>query len=292
VKKPFISGFTIVRNAVRFDYPVKESIKSILPVVDEMIVAVGNSDDETMDLIKNIKSDKIKIVESVWDDSLREGGKVLAVETNKAFDYISDKADWCFYIQADEVLHEKYYPEILHACSHWLEEKSIEGLLFKYLHFYGSYDYIGDSRQWYRNEIRIIRNNKQIRSYRDAQGFRINDRKLIVKPINAFIYHYGWVKDPRHQQEKQKHFHKMWHDDNWVKENVAEADAYDYSVIDSLVKFTGTHPEVMRKRLQRMNWNFHFDASKRKVSLKNKLIALVEKLTGYRLFEYKNYKKI
>jgi hypothetical protein len=284
-----ISGFTIVRNAIKYDYPIVESIKSILPIVDEYVVAVGNSEDETLALIQAINSPKIKIIETIWDDSLREGGRVLADETNKAFDAIATNADWCFYLQGDEVVHEKYHKEIVAACEKYKEQQQVEGLLFKYEHFYGSYNYVGDSRTWYRNEIRIIRNDKTIRSYRDAQGFRRQNNKLNVKPIDAYIHHYGWVKDPRSQQEKQKNFHKMWHDDSWMKENVAEADAYDYSIIDSLKKFEGTHPVVMEERLKRMDWDFTFSLDKKKFKLKDWLLYQVEKITGVRLFEYKNY---
>ena len=100
-----VTGFTFIRNAIRFDYPIVEAITSILPLCDEFIVVVGNSEDSTFDLIKNINSVKIKIINSTWDDSLREGGRVLAAETNKALVAISDDTNWCFYIQGDEVLH-------------------------------------------------------------------------------------------------------------------------------------------------------------------------------------------
>ncbi|MFN6342023.1 MAG: glycosyltransferase family 2 protein [Bacteroidota bacterium] len=291
-QKPFISAFTIVRNAVLYDYPIIESIQSILPIVDEYVVAVGKSDDDTLPLIQQIGSDKLKIIETVWDDSLREGGRVLAVETNKAFAAVSAKSDWCFYLQGDEVVHEKDHQAILDACTTYLPDKRVEGLLFRYLHFYGSYNFTGDTRSWYRNEIRVIRNDKRINSYRDAQGFRIENRKLNVKPIQAHIYHYGWVRDPRKQQAKQKTFHRYWHSDEWMKENVSNADAYDYSTIESLQPFTGTHPAVMNERLQRMNWKFTWDASKRKLGAKKWLLYSIEKLTGIRLFEYRNYRVI
>jgi hypothetical protein len=284
-----IVGFTIVRNAIQYDYPIVESIRSILPIVDEYIVAVGNSADETRALITGIDSPKIHILDTIWDDKLREGGRVLADETNKAFDAIT-AADWCFYLQGDEVVHEKFHSKILEACNQYKDNKAIEGLLFGYEHFYGSYSYTGDSRTWYRNEIRIIRNDKQIRSYRDAQGFRKNGQKLRVKKIAAKIYHYGWVKDPRLQQAKQENFHKLWHDDAWVKQHVAEANEYDYSVIDSLKQFKGTHPEVMKNRLERMNWQFHWNEKQKKFRLNDWLLYIIEKWTGVRLFEYKNYR--
>jgi hypothetical protein len=107
-----ICGFTIIRNAIKYDYPVLESINSILPICDEFIVAVGKSEDDTLQLIQSINSPKIKIIETVWDDSLREGGKVLADETNKAFNAIGPEFDWCFYIQSDEVVHENDHQKI------------------------------------------------------------------------------------------------------------------------------------------------------------------------------------
>ncbi len=287
-----VSGFTIVRNAIKYDYPVKEAILSILPLCDEVIVAVGKSEDNTMELIKSIPSEKIKIIETVWDDTLREGGKVLAVETNKAFDAIPPKSDWAVYIQADEIMHEKYYENIRAAMMKYKDDKQVEGLLFNYTHFYGSYDFVGDSRRWYRKEIRIIKNDKQIRSYKDAQGFRKNNQKLRVKAIDAYIYHYGWVKPPEAQQAKQKTFNKLWHDDEWMKKNVANTDSFDYSQIDSLAHFKGCHPKVMQERINAINWKFDFDPTRKKLSLKNYLLYKIEQFTGWRIGEYKNYIEI
>jgi hypothetical protein len=167
-----VTGFTFIRNAIKYDYPVVEAIKSIMPVCDDFVVAVGKSDDQTLELIRGIDKSKIKIIETVWDDSLREGGQVLADETNKAFKAIDSESDWCFYIQGDEVMHEKYLPIVRGGMEKYLNHKSVDGLLFDYLHFYGSYDYVGEAYRWYRREIRIIRNDKKIYSYRDAQGFR------------------------------------------------------------------------------------------------------------------------
>ena len=292
-KQMKISGFTIVRNAIKFDYPIVEAINSILPLCDEMIVAVGKSEDDTLGLIKSINSPKIKIIETVWDDSLREGGKVLADETNKAFAAISSETDWCFYIQGDEVVHEKYHPQIRSAMQKWLNDKNVEGLLFNYTHFYGSYDFVADSRKWYRKEIRVIKNNKNFSSYKDAQGFRKKDNsKLYVKQVEASVYHYGWVKPPDKQQAKQQSFHKMWHDDEWMKKNVPAVNEFDYSNIDSLVKFEGTHPQVMHERIKKMNWKFNFDPTQKKFPLKARILYSIEKMFGYRIGEYKNYRLI
>jgi glycosyltransferase involved in cell wall biosynthesis len=287
-----ISGFTIVRNAIKYDYPIVEAITSILPLCDEVVVAVGNSEDETLQLIQSIESDKIKIIETVWDDSLREGGRVLAAETNKAFHAISSDSDWAFYIQGDEVIHEKYYPFIRKAMEDWKDNVKVEGLVFNYNHFYGSYDFTGDSRKWYRREVRVIRNDQAIYSFRDAQGFQKKNRPLKVKAANAFVNHYGWVKHPKYQQAKQESFNKLWHDDDWVDKNVEKVDEFDYANVDSLKRYEGSHPKVMQKRIEKMNWEFSFDPTKKKLSTKNRLLHFIEKLTGWRIGEYRNFRMI
>lgn len=285
-----VSGFTFIRNAIRFDYPIREAILSILPVCDEVVVMVGNSDDGTRELIESIGDPRIRIFNSEWDDTLREGGRVLAEETNKAFDHISPDADWAFYIQGDEVFHEHGVEAVQDAMKNYLNDTRVEGLLFNYHHFYGSYDYIGDSRRWYRKEIRIIRNDKYIRSWRDAQGFRKNGKKLNVKPVYAFIHHYGWVKPPKVMQEKQLNFNKLWHSNDWVKENIPNVTEFDYSGIDSLSRFRGVHPAVIRNRIAACNWNFSFDPAKRRRSLKQILLKVIEDFTGRRIGEYRNYR--
>lgn len=287
-----ISGFTIIRNAVKNDYPIAEAINSILPVVDEMIVSVGNSEDETEQLIQSLNSPKIRIVHSVWDPNIREGGRILAIETDKAFAHVSPDSDWAFYIQADEVVHEKYQQAILDGARRYKDDKHVEGLLFNYTHFYGTYDYVGDSRKWYDKEVRIIRNDKAIKSYKDAQGFRKDGRKLNVKPINAWMYHYGWVKDPVQMKQKMYNAGKLWHSDEEMNAFMQKGEFFDFNEFDSIAKFTGTHPAVMNNRLQRKNWDLQLDPSKKKFSFKNKLLYLIEKLTGKRLFTYTNYKII
>ena len=264
-----VSGFTFIRNAIKYDYPIVEAILSILPVCDEFIIAVGNSDDDTLALIQKIDSKKIKIIQTVWDDSLRANGEVLAIETNKAFKAISPDSDWAFYIQGDEIVHEKYLNSIQLTMQRYVFDYEVDGLLFDYKHFYGSYDFIGSSNSWYKKEIRIIRNNQQIYSFKDAQGFRKGaNEKLKVVSTNASIYHYGWVKDPRSMQFKQEDFNKLWHNDEWISKNIEIAEVFEYEKhISQLSLFDGDHPLVMKDRIQRLNWKFDYDISKNKRSI-------------------------
>ena len=289
-----VSGFSFIKNAVKYQYPIAEALQSILPLCDEVIVAVGNSEDTTRELVASVDAQKIRIIDTVWDESLKEGGRVLASETDKAFHAIGEDVDWCIYIQGDEVLHEQYYEEVSQAMHQWKDDKNVDGLLFNYKHFYGSFDYIGTSSHWYRKEIRVIKNNKSIYSYRDAQGFRKgNNEKLSVKQLNAYIYHYGWVREPKVMQAKYNNFGRYWDGDNWGKhiEKTYSGD-FDYSSIDALEKFTGTHPKVMQQRINQMNWRFEFDPSYNRLKIKDKFKNFIEKITGARPFDYKNYKMV
>lgn len=290
-----ITGVTIIKNAVKNDYPIVEAILSILPMVDEMIVSIDKGEDETEQLIKNIVSDKIRIIYSTWDMSLREGGKVYAVETDKAIANVSVDTDWIFYIQADEVVHEKYHDTIIDAAQKYAEDEKVQGLLFKYLHFYATYDYVGDSRKWYNYEVRMIKNGKRITSFKDAQGFRIGNKKIDVVLIGAEVYHYGWVKDPHQMLQKQKHTDRYYlNQDTDVSDAIVNpSDIYDFDKnFDSLRKFTGIHPAVMQQRIKRKNWQIELDISQKKFSLKEKFLFWFEKTTGKRLFDFKNYRRV
>ncbi|MCL2247509.1 MAG: hypothetical protein FWC10_10470 [Lentimicrobiaceae bacterium] len=286
-----VSGFTFIRNALKFDYPIEAAIRSILPLCDEMVVCVGNSEDDTLALIQSLDSQKIKIIHSVWDDRLKKGGEVLATETNKAFAEVAADSDWAFYIQGDEVIHENDYDTIRKALKTYKDDKTVECLVLNYLHFYGNYKYTADSRKWYRREMRIIKNDKTIQSFRDAQGFRRNGKRLNGKLIDASVYHYGWVKNPYLQKQKIYNFNTLYSNE---KENLvlAQTELYDYKNIDSLKLFTGTHPAAIQKRIMAMDWDFEFDMSRKQLTIKEIFSRFVEKHTGKRLFEFRNYSLI
>ncbi|WP_316816902.1 glycosyltransferase family 2 protein [Pedobacter nyackensis] len=287
-----VTGFTFIRNAIANDYPVSEAIRSVLPLCDEFVVALGNSTDDTAELIRSISSDKLRIIDTIWDDSLQKGGQVFAEETNKAIKAISADTDWMIYIQGDECIHEKYHDVIRQEMKDNLNDEQIEGLLLKYTHFYGSYDYYAQSRRWYRREIRVLKNLPGIHSYRDAQGFRINDRKLRVKLIDAYIYHYGWVKAPKALQGKVRNFNQFYQTKDWIEQNLPVQGTFDMRNADRLIRFQGSHPKVIQDRITATNWTFDEDLTKSvpKMNLKRRVLQKIEDLTGVRLFEYRNYK--
>ncbi len=295
--KVFISGFTVVRNAVKFYFPVKESILSILPIVDEFIVALGDSEDETEEVIRSINSPKIKIFKRKWDKSFFRGGEILRYETNFALSQCS--GEWCFYLQADEVVHEKDLPKILHACEKYRKDSKVEGFLFNYYHFWGDYWHYLPVHGWYQQEIRIVRNGIGVESYKDAQSFRIRGRKLRVVHIPAYIYHYGWVRPPEVLILKKAEQEKLHLGEGSVDGHELPP-YFDYGPLGRIPEFRGTHPSVMKERIRQFNWahklNYSDKGTPRRELFKHerfkyRLIDFLEKKIFRKpVFSYRNWK--
>ena len=254
-----VSGCCIVKNAVKYDFPVVEAVKSILPLCDEFFINVGKSDDGTIELVNGLRKDKVdeqrascgvNIFESEWDESIRSGGEVLSQETNKAVAHCS--GDWIFVIQADEVVHERTLPAIRKVLLKYIDVGEVQGLLFDYIHFYGSFNTYQRSFAWYPNEVRIIRGGCSILSYGDAKGFRLNGKKLRVVHSGGLIHHYGWVRSPQKMLEKRKDFYRLWHEDRAIEEEFGNISEYSFwKDISTLGVFKGTHPEVMKDKIEK-----------------------------------------
>ena len=288
-----ISGFSFVRNGIKLGYPVKESILSILPVCDEFIISVGKSEDDTAEQIASIGDPKIKIIETVWDPAMFVHGAINAYQTNIALKQCS--GDWCFYVQADEVVHEKYLPIIKAKCLEYLPLTAVEGLLFDYIHFWGSFNTYHRARNWYRAEVRIIRNHLGIESFQSAQGFRRQGQKIQVARAEASIYHYGWVRPAETMRKKKIALDSLHHDPEWVKKNNPQPEQpFDYGTLKHLARFKGTHPAVMADFIARtaalvkINPGSKVRHEHDKFSVR--LLSWIERnLLHHRLGEWKNY---
>src|SRR3989442_445707 len=95
-----LSGFTLVRNAVKLDFPIVPAIESVLEVCDEVVVNVGKSEDETRDLVASIKDPRVRILDTEWDFTKKN--IMLSIETQRAMD--ACRGSLGVYIQAAEVL--------------------------------------------------------------------------------------------------------------------------------------------------------------------------------------------
>lgn len=262
-----ISGFSFIRDGDRLYYPFCESIRSILPICDEFVIAVGKGreGDTTREQIAAIGDPKIRIIDTVWDEKECHKGAIHAIQTDVAMKACS--GDWLFYVQGDEVVHEKYLPVIQARCEELLEDREVDGLLFRYKHFWGDYRHHLVSSAWYNCEIRMVRNVPDMHSWHSAQSFRRipeyvhpwQDRstanKLRVARVDAEIFHYGWVRPPVYMQKKTKQLTSNHHGASAAEAEFAEKPAaFRYGPLDKLAVYEGTHPEVMSAKVATMDW--------------------------------------
>jgi len=297
-----ISAFSCLRNGVKFDFPFIESISSLLPIADEIIIAVDPGEDNTWEELKKLSdkvgNEKIRLIKSVWpidDDGKLTGGKIISEQSNKALDACS--GDWCIYLQADEVLHQAEIELLRTTMMTELDNADVEGILFDYFHFYGSYNVVQKTRNAYRREVRAIKRSSGGQSIGDGQSFRKPDgQKLRVVRPGVHIYHYGWVRPQDVMKAKTLEMDELYHGKSDAQSREPHTGKnYIYKRFWGLKTFRGTHPKVMEKRIKSMNWNWDLKSSPffwEWRDLKKILSDGFEKLTGIRPFEYKCYRLI
>lgn len=290
---PPISGFTFVRNAVKLDFPVVASIRSLLPACDEVVVAVGKGEDATLDLVRSIDDPRVRIIETEWD--LTRGRAVLADQTDLALR--ACRHPWAIYSQADEVLADGAALRLRDVIHEIDLDPRVEGLLVQYLHFYGGFDRVATHRRMYRREVRAVRTDPEVgvHSFRDAQGFRVgpSGRKIRARLTDAVMLHYGWARAPGALPSKQEEHSVIF---QWSDKTRREREGRDLLPwLPGLAPFEGAHPALVREWIAaraaqttdgiapyRWRWRFvRYWAS-----------MLVERATGWRPFEFRNYERV
>ena len=283
-----ISAFTFIKNGQILGYPFLQSIQSILPIVDEFVINVGSSEDDTLEIIKNIQDKKIRIIESNWCNNMKDRGYVYGQQ--KMIAQFNCTGDWAFYIEGDEIYHENDLEKIKNAMEVYENDSRVEALAFDFIHFYGNANSFLNSPGWYRSEARIIKTS--IRSYApDGLFWLVLDtnkkgRYPRAKKIGINCFHYGWVRSEAEMNLKSKKVQKYWG---------GKPNFIDYSQMDeSIIKeFNGTHPEVVRKWLPIENGKYKTDPN---YSLsfkqqKHRIIIKIEKIFGIDLSK-KHYKLV
>lgn len=299
-----------LRLSGAYDFPVVESVRSVLPVVDEFIIVAGDSSDGTDELLKAFDGEpKVRIIRTVWDTQTYDrGGMIYAQQTDVGLRACT--GDWCLYIQSDEIMHHDALPVIREACAKYLDDRRVEGFLLKYVHLYGDYRHYIDSLHFaYPREIRIVRNRPDIHSWRDAQSFRVipdfngvdydveeGTRKLRCILLDALIFHYGWSRDPRCMVRKANHHNALYSKDYKPVEGV---DYYDYGNLGMMPLYEGTFPEAAAERMAAYDWAdfVRYDGPRpnigKRYGVKYRVVDFIEKhilRDGRRIGGFKNYK--
>jgi len=288
-----ISGFTFIRNGNVLGYPFVPSIRSLLPLCDEVIVNVPRSTDGTLESVRAIGDPKIRILESDWDDAEKVGDPIMRRHTDLPLAECS--GDWCVYIQGDEVLHEETIPVMRESLGRELPNAPVQGLLVDYTHFYGSFWTQVYSFGWYYKEVRVVRRDAGIRAWGGAQGFRTTDgQKLRVKDSGGRYFHYGFASEPSQARVRKVNLSTLYGDAKTTNE-VAVRPARFYADDQKVRPFTGSHPAVMRDIAAAATWTYQSRNPLirfRREYFWEDVAMIIKRYTGITLGVHKNYRLI
>ena len=283
-----ISAFTFIKNGEILGYPFVESIKSILPIVDEFVINIGESEDETLNIIRNLNEPKIRIIESKWNDKMKDRGYVYGQQ--KMIAQFNCTSDWVFYLEGDEVVHEEDLKKIKDTCEKYQDNEIVEAIVFDYYHFYGNANSYLWSPGWYRKAPRIIKNS--IRSYApDGLFWLVLEKNKIGRypravECGAKMYHYGWVRSEEQMNLKSQKVQQYWN---------KKHKQIDYKEIDQAIikEFKGTHPKIVQDWLPKEEGVFLANPkhSLSKKEKKHRLLLKIENLFGLELSK-KHYKLV
>ena len=281
-----VSAFTFIKNGQILGYPFIQSIKSVLPIVDEFVVNVGCSEDNTLEMIKAIDSSKIRILNSNWNENIHQSGYVYGQQ--KMIAQFNCTGDWAFYIEGDEIYHEEDLEKIKKCMETHNDDSRVEALVFDFKHFYGNANSTLNSPGWYRTEARIIKNS--IRSYAPdglfwlVLGSNKKGRYPRAKHTTATCYHYGWVRNEEQMTLKSKQVNKYWG---------SEPIQIDYSQMDQSIiePFNGSHPQIIKDWLPKGNGLYQTDSNYKltKKQIKHRIMIIFENFFGVDLCK-KHYK--
>lgn len=283
-----VSGFTFLRNGQKLGYPFVESIRSVLPIVDEFVVALGPCEDDTEKMLRSIGDSKIRIIPTQWNERIRSdySFKGFVYGQQKSIALFNCTGDWAFYLEGDEVVHEKDLPKIRGAMERYLDDERVEALAFDYLHFYGNANTYAWSPRWYRAEVRILRNTIPAWGPKGLFFVVMESQKKGRYPraahTGATIYHYGWVRSEAEMTAKFSDVHNRWRG--------KQSRPIQYNQIDpaTLRRFDGTHPQAMRNWLTPAEGLFQADANYRITGRdkKHRLMLKLEKWFGFKFSQH------
>jgi len=277
-----VSGFTFLRNGQKLGYPFVASIRSILPIVDEFVIALGPCEDDTEKMVREIGDPKIRIIPTQWNEHIRSDYSIkgFVYGQQKSIALFNCTGDWAFYLEADEVVHEADLPKIRAMMEKHLADGRVEALAFDYLHFYGNANTYAWSPGWYRSEVRIIRNTIPVWGPEGLFFIVLEKHKKGRYPrtahTGATIYHYGWVRSEAQMNLKAAAVHKYWDGQPAAK--------VDYAQIDPAILrlFTGAHPAIVQDWVPKADGIFQADPNYRLNfrEKKHRLMLKLEKWFG------------
>ncbi len=284
-----VSGFTFLRNGQLLGYPFVQSIRSILPIVDEFIIALGPCEDDTREILLGMNEPKLRIVETQWNQNLRNDYSIRGFNygQQKSIALFNCTGDWAFYLEGDEIVHEEDLPAIRRNMERYQNDSRVESLVFDYLHFYGNTNTQAWSPRWYRRAPRIIKTSIPVWAPKGLFFLVLKSSKKGRYPHAAHsggrIFHYGYVRTEETFQAKYDKTEIYWRRDK----SIPERKKISYGQVDpvALRPFNGSHPGVIEGFFPTAEGPFSADPNYRptKRDLRHRVTLQLEKWFGFEL---------
>jgi glycosyltransferase involved in cell wall biosynthesis len=246
--KPGLSGYVCIRNAIFFDYCIREAVMSLLPVCDEVIISDGQSDDGTFEILKELaKMDsRVRIITYPWDNPVRDiGFWTRWMNTARGHLRYATQLE----VDADEIIDPAGYDQIRALVG------TGKSALFQRLNFWKDSKHLapenvacgtqvarlGPTSAWMCSDEPFPAVNPNIRT--DAEPFP-----------TLRIFHYGFIRDPKAFVRKSVAVQNMFFGscDSRITEMDAQGKDWrdrDYFEGLKLREYNDYHPEVAHQWL-------------------------------------------
>lgn len=235
------------------DYLIVQSVSSLLPICDEVVICDCDSDDGTKQIINDwaTQEPKIKVVDYLWTDPKGDPGWYVTW-VNYAKSNLS--TSHCILLDADELLHEDSQREVLDAA----RDKKV--LICNRHNFWKDAQHLIPDGQCCSREVIRVGPTKMFMpsDYPDPRCQEAMDEAV---KSNVQLFHYGFLRERKAFFRKARAVQKIWADDYDKRLEAAEKGEGNWMDHDGVVpwkdkldKFKGTHPEIIKPWLRQRGY--------------------------------------
>ncbi len=258
-----LAGFSYIYNAIDFDIPFVESIKSVIDAVDQFVLTECYSKDNTWEVCLQLRDeypDKIKLLRHKWVTHYSE----ISTLANWTMTHIAENIKYCIQLQSDEVAHEKDL-DLLRRLPNLMHLNNKTAAMWQYHHFIGNPETVFPF--CYSELVRVVKRGENWEVIGDGVQFNKYGNLVPADEVlktDIEIFHYGKMKDPKKGFKKEVDFQNLFKDIGFPDPKMKEMQErlgeeycdyvylFESNVVDNKIKeFKGTHPKVMQDYLQK-----------------------------------------
>lgn len=253
-----LGGNVVIRNGIELDYCWKEAVQSLLPVCDTVTICDGESTDGTQEEVRAWAAKEPKISVCVWPWPNPVGNPEWFEDfINYAREHV--KADLQFQLDADEIVHEDSYQEILRLKR--LGDKSRCAAWCHRLTFWADAKHLVPSGVMLAD--RVVRIAPQF-AYLPSDGCnsKPNIPSGYAVDTGIKIFHYGFLRKRDAMFKKERLLQNAFFGSYDKRLEAAEKFHGNWALMpgingweDRLTPFKGTHPAVAKAWLKERGYD-------------------------------------